>query len=71
MLDHVVEEVLGLDALAEQPALHVGERRDDGVDRAVLDLLAQVVERQHAGGPAGTAGRGAPLLLGAHASVGA
>ena len=70
VLDDVVEEVLRLDALAEQPALHVGEGGDDRVDRAVLDLLAQVVERQHAGGPAGAAGAGgAALLFGAHATV--
>ena len=34
VLDHLVEEVLDLDPLAEQPALHVGEGGDDGVDRA-------------------------------------
>ena len=38
VVDHLVEEVLDLDALAEQPALHVGERGDDGVDRARLGL---------------------------------
>ena len=56
VLDDVVEEVLDLDALAEQPALHVGEGGDDGVDRPVVGLLAQVVERQHPGGPARAAG---------------
>ena len=32
--DHLVEEVLDLDPLPEQPSLHVGEGGDDGVDRA-------------------------------------
>ena len=36
--DHLVEEVLDLDALAEQPPLHVREGGDDGVDRALLGL---------------------------------
>jgi hypothetical protein len=56
VVDDVVEEVLALDAFAEQPPLHVGEGGDDGVDRAVLDLLAQVVDREHARGPARAAG---------------
>ena len=38
VVDDLVEEVLDLDPLAEQPALHVGERGDDGVDRAGLRL---------------------------------
>ncbi len=58
VLDHVREEVLRLDALAEQATLHVGERGDDGVDRSFADLLAQVVEREHPGRSAGAAGAG-------------
>ena len=45
--DVLVEEVLRMDALAHQPALHVRERDDDGVDRPGLDLAFQLVERQH------------------------
>src|SRR5205823_5716231 len=56
VIDHLVEEVLDLDPLAEQAPLHIGERGYDRVDRARLALLAEVVEREHAGGPAGTAG---------------
>ena len=47
MVDDILEEVLTLDALADQPALHVCERRDDRVDRAGVDLLPQLLERQH------------------------
>ena len=46
VLDDLVEEVLDLDPLAEQPPLHVGEGGDDRVDRARLGLLAEVVERR-------------------------
>ena len=35
---HLVEEVGGGAALALQPALHVGERDEHGVDRPVVDL---------------------------------
>ena len=44
---HLLEEELGVKALAHQPALHVGEGDDDGVDRAGLDLCAQLLETQH------------------------
>ena len=56
LLDHLVEEVLDLDPLPEQPPLHVGEGGYDGVDRPRLALLAEVVEREHPGGAARAAG---------------
>ena len=40
------DEILGLEALADQPALHVDERGDDGVDLARGDGLLQLVEGQ-------------------------
>ena len=45
---HLLDEELGVQALAHQPPLHVGEGDDDGVDRAALDLGAQLLEGQHA-----------------------
>ena len=47
VLERVVEEEPRVEALAHQPALHVGERSDDGVDRPALDLLPQLVDGQH------------------------
>ena len=44
---HLLEEELGVQALAHQPSLHVGEGDDDRVDRAGLDLCAQLVVAQH------------------------
>ena len=41
------EEELGIEPLAHQPALHVGEARDHGVDRARGDVLPQLLERRH------------------------
>jgi hypothetical protein len=43
----VLEEELAVDPLAHEAALHVGEAREDGVDRAALDLVAELVEAQH------------------------
>jgi hypothetical protein len=43
VLGDVVEEVLDVDPLSEQPPLHVGKGGDDRVDRPVLRLLAEVV----------------------------
>jgi hypothetical protein len=48
--DLAFEEELAVDALAHQAALHVGERDDDGVDRAALDLGGELFQR-HAGDP--------------------
>ena len=48
VLDRVLEEELCMDALAHQPALHVGEGDDDRVDRAGLDVTAQLVDGDHA-----------------------
>ena len=42
--DDAVEERLALDALAHEPALHVGDRHDDGVDLPVADHLLQLDE---------------------------
>ena len=38
-----VHEVLGVEALAHQPALHVGEGDDDGVDLTLFDLSRELV----------------------------
>jgi hypothetical protein len=46
--DVLVDEVLRVDPLAHQPALHVGERHDDRVDPALGNLLLQLVDAQHA-----------------------
>ena len=46
VIDHHVEEVLGVQPLALQPALHVGERDDHRVDRAVIDQRRQLVDGQ-------------------------
>jgi hypothetical protein len=40
----LIEEVGDIDALADEPALHVGERGHDRVDRARLGLGAQLLE---------------------------
>ena len=49
--DHAVEERLALDALAHEPALHVGDRHDDRVDLPVADHLLEleqaVMPRRH------------------------
>ena len=44
---HLVEEVVGGAALAREPPLHVGERDEHGVDRPVLDLGGELLEREH------------------------
>ena len=46
VLEDVVEEVVAVQPLALQATLHVGERDDDGVDVARLDLRAQLVDGQ-------------------------
>jgi hypothetical protein len=46
VLEHGVEEELGVDPLALQPALHVGERDHDGVDGPIPDLGPQLLEGQ-------------------------
>ena len=51
LVRHLVAEELRVKALSHEPALHVGERDDDRVDRAGLDLGLQLVERQHARDP--------------------
>ena len=43
----LLDEELAVQALAQQPALHVGERDDDRVDRARLHVGPQLVEAQH------------------------
>ena len=48
LVRHLLAEELRVEALSHEPALHVGERDDDRVDRARLDLGSQLVERQHA-----------------------
>ena len=44
MRDHVLDEVLADEALALEPALHVAEAEQHGVDRAVGHGLAQLVD---------------------------
>ena len=44
VIDDAVEERLGLDALAHQPALHVGDRHDQGVDPPVADHGLELLE---------------------------
>ena len=43
MVEHVLDEVLADEALALQPALHVGEDEQDRVDRVVADGPAELV----------------------------
>ena len=43
MREHVLDEVVADQPLALQPALHVAEGEDDGVDGAVGDGAAQLV----------------------------
>ncbi len=47
LVGHLVAEELRVEPLSHEPALHVGERDDDGVDRARLDLGLQLLEREH------------------------
>ena len=49
MADDAVEEGLALDALAHEPALHVGEGDDDRVDAAVADHRLQLGEARMLG----------------------
>src|SRR5258707_15462150 len=42
-----VHEVIGVDALAHEPALHVGEGDDDRVDAAGVDLTLELFLAQH------------------------
>ena len=44
---HLVEEELAVQALPEQPALHVREGDDDRVDRPALHVRPQLLEAQH------------------------
>jgi hypothetical protein len=46
VLNHLVQEVLRRQALALQPALHVGEGQHHGVDLALSDRHAQLLEGQ-------------------------
>ncbi len=64
MLGHLVEEEAGGEALALEPALHVGEGQGDGVDLARVDQRAQLVEGER-GAPTGGAGPGGPGCGGA------
>ena len=45
VVDDAVEERLALDALAHEPALHVGEGDDDRVDAPVADQLPSSASR--------------------------
>src|SRR5690606_38175933 len=49
VLADLLEEQAGGDPFADQPALHVGEGDDHGVDAAVPDALAELVDGQIAG----------------------
>ena len=48
---HLVEEVVGVGALAREPALHVGHGEHDGVDGAGGDLAGELGEVEAAGQP--------------------
>ena len=64
LVGRLLEEVLALDALPHEPPLHVGEGGDDGVDRALLDLVPEPLEREHApDGPRPTGTRRGGLSL--------
>jgi hypothetical protein len=43
----VVEEEVAVDSLSLEPALHVGEARQDRVDRSALHLVAELIDAQH------------------------
>jgi hypothetical protein len=47
LLGDLLAEELSVQALPHEPALHIGERDDDRVDRARVDLRSQRVEAQH------------------------
>ena len=66
VLDHVLHEVRADQPLALQAALHVGEDEEDGVDRPLVDRLAQLVERHQ--WPASSA---SALSIAANSSSGA
>ena len=44
---HLLAPVVAGDALADEPALQIGERDEHGVDRAVRDLLVQLGRGEH------------------------
>ena len=44
VVDDAVQERLALDALAHEPALHVGDRDDDRVDPALADPALELGE---------------------------
>ena len=44
---HLLGPVVAGHALADEPALEIGERDEHGVDRAVRDLLVQLRGREH------------------------
>ena len=48
---HLLDEELGMEALAEQASLHVGERDDDRVDLAGGDEILELGVGQHGGDP--------------------
>ena len=56
LLDDLIEEVMDLDPLTDESALHIGKRRDDRVDGAALGVVAQHIQGHHPGGAAGPAG---------------
>jgi len=47
VLHHLVEEVPGVEPLALQASLHVGDRDDDGIDLIAVDERGQLLQRQH------------------------
>ena len=50
LVGDVLEEEAGVEPLAAQPAVVVGEAGDDGVDLARVDEPGEVVEGQHPAG---------------------
>ena len=63
VVDDALEEGLGLDALAHEPALHVGQGDDDGVDAPVADHLPQLLELLRDGVARAVGGVGGAVLV--------
>jgi hypothetical protein len=48
---YLIAEELRVESLSDEPALHIGERDDNRVDRSGLDLGDEFLERQHTTDP--------------------
>ena len=63
VVDDAVEERLGLDALAHEPALHVGDRDDDRVDPALADPALELGQARVLAVAVASCARIVPVLL--------